>query len=676
MKKIVALLFCILLAFTVCGCGDGSSPGDKTGNENNTTVQDGTHLSRAMKMVENYEKIPSSDKIYGSAVDAEGETAEKSLRIEKNPSVLSKGVTLSETGGVTDLTTPDAYYYNSPSWDSHIVPSQILSYDIVDSTIKKITENIKSQVLENVVQLGIWVQLNGNGNDKNTSIRNESYLNTFIRLNYDVNTDTAVLEYLESRNSEGSGETGIGYYKILSSYTSDGKVAIKASYEGYTKYDYHTITGYSTHSIEYIEGVSYKFSCFEPIYSTRGEINENGAMIILPPDIAKTIILEKNLADPADQIIIKVAQAAYPAIEYEYLNTRTYWHDGTYRYTYKDGTYYFSTLNGKPIFEFDDNIERSGFYLNLYNLDGWDRCYTTGNETFLEIKEETYSGYLGCLRIVNRKDGLVDGRTSAVIPYLRLDFGDVLRYLDTDDVSWLSYIKQDEFIALIEMTLEEYGLSFKEEALSSVYDYFKTTIAQQTAFGFENLYNADLEDVLSYASQMMIFDAHTQADLAAMFEEEHVSKDGQVADETYLSYINATLSGRVICSESGLNFSGISASVQKSALLEKDKNYRLVLLVKGDFDRYEIEVSRAEFNGADDVYLHFDDSFKLNLSSLTETQYRLFLYVKNESGMRVSEYYAVAGESDFTYSVENTEFQIVSEGGTLTIIRTEAEARD
>ena len=65
-----------------------------------------------------------------------------------------------------------------------IVPSQILHYDIVDSTIYFVSEDLKSRVMDNVKQLGTWVEF-------------EFGAKAYARMTYNANTDTAVLEYLE-----------------------------------------------------------------------------------------------------------------------------------------------------------------------------------------------------------------------------------------------------------------------------------------------------------------------------------------------------------------------------------------------------------------------------------------------------------------------------------------------
>lgn len=126
----------------------------------------------------NLETLPSSGEIYGTESASAAQSA-----VSASGGLRPECTAVSAAG--EDITQPAPDYYDNPNWMPVIVPSQILHYDIVDSTIYFVSEDLKSRVMDNVKQLGIWVEF-------------EFGAKAYARMTYNANTDTAVLEYLES----------------------------------------------------------------------------------------------------------------------------------------------------------------------------------------------------------------------------------------------------------------------------------------------------------------------------------------------------------------------------------------------------------------------------------------------------------------------------------------------
>lgn len=604
---------------------DKTDDGNKTDNDDKTDVKKVTYLSRATELVNNLEKVPGSAELFSEEL------------VSQSSSVLNSSGPNGESGNVTDLTTPDSDFYGDSSWHHWIVPTQALSYDFLDGTIRFISEDIRSTVLDNVVQLDTWVQI------CNDSIK------THARLQYDVNSDSATLEYLQSQY-DGKFFSAY-YYKILSSYTSDGKTVIWATVEKYEKYDYHTITAHGKYSLKYVEDGQYMFSCSEPVYSTRGEVDEDGSLIIYEPTQTRILVVEKDLSDPFSEVIIKAVQATYPEIKCEFVDRRTFMsRDDDYRYTYNRG-FYVSTLDGKPIFEINDYQ----LFINLYCLEGWDRCYVVDvnpelheRQTYVEIGGETYTN-LSSAFFYTREESLLS-TVSARIPYMVIN----LNLPEHQD----KYAFYNEKVAELEEIMETYGLSFKKIDLADVSDRFKEYSEANDS--------VNAEEIFDTVSKMKLFDDLSQSEMMAMFEEEFVTLSEQKENDALYGIVEAVSSGSATCTqENALDFSDIAVTVKKSALLQKNAAYNLVFCLKSEFSTAYKTVSTCTFDGVNDMSLTFDEEFEFDFQQLQGGDYAVKLFVANENGLRISDMLDLNTQSDFV--IEGTDFKIVSEKGCLKV---------
>lgn len=643
MKKVLVILMALLLVVALAGCDFGNAGKDgNTGDTQGDTNNQPTYLTRARELVMNLETLPSSGEIYGTESASAAQSA-----VSASGGLRPECKAVSAAG--EDITQPAPDYYDNPNWMPVIVPSQILHYDIVDSTIYFVSEDLKSRVMDNVKQLGIWVEF-------------EFGAKAYARMTYNANTDTAVLEYLES--GDGYNETSIAYYKIFSSYTSDGRVAIKASMEKYQKYNYHTVSAHSTFSIEYVEDESYVFSCFEPLYSTSGAVDEFGNTIIIEPTIAYTIILEKDLSGSEGELVIRYLEDSYPnsSDDLSTIHTILNWKDGEYVYSYTNSRAYLSTLGGKIVYITND----CDCFVNLYEVDGWDSCFRDGDTLTLTIGNQTYTNQLGNAKLKVVDEALMGG-TYVAVPYLVLD-----EYILEDYYGIpRNEVNAEALLRVMNEIMEEYGLTPAGKSPSEAFEIIDARYKTTAAFGYENLEAIGKEEIKAFAESMKLFPSLSQEEMEVMFDEEHVLQSEQVEDGNYFDMIGASLSGTVTCSATGeLDFSDIAVTVPASALMQKGSQYGIELLLRGKFDIKEYAVGNSTFEGVD-MTLTFDADFRFDVSALGEDEYGFFLYVTKSDGTRISEYMQLGGDKDYAFTITaeaaGVQYEISSQKGILLV---------
>ena len=581
---------------------------DEGGEDNKPTVKEGTILYRSYQLAENVEKIPSAQEVYGVS---DSQSNVKKIR-EINVS--------DETNPSDEVLEVPAYraYYNE-LWNG--IDGQI-SY----------AKYIKDFVITNIYCLDTWVKQN-------------EY--TCYRLNYDVNKDAAIIEIVESNESDDR----YSYSNIYTTYDEQGRMLIDyVNYYFYIQNNEMMVISKST--ISYVENLYWDFTCYEwqddfgdygiifnyvihaNLAKEETEITQISSSQVLNEDGSAQITDNRASIQSAYGHLTSVNEATINGIETSIYD--------------KDGYNYFHGVSNK-----DDN--GANISIPLYRLSGYSKIENRyidndfyNGERYLTVGEETYRGerynYQGV-------EWYVSSMVSGISVEPAISF-------------YLNYSKynENETVSLIKGLLSSIGLSFKEDYLSEAIhlEYCKKQICEQReAFGKKNFLeiSKDEFDVIYEHYDIGYYDIDMLNEYKNAVK---IDIDKQVQDDGYYSLINSASSGSYSFNKENekINISEININVTKNVLLNKDTDYVGVLALKSGRNIVVVKESDTiHFDGANDINVTIDEaSFDIkDLPADNDESFELVAYLaikKGETLSRCSNVSSIAyADEDYTHLI-------------------------
>ncbi len=607
MKKLLAISICLVLLFCCCSCD--------LFDKNQTILQ------RARELASNVLKLPSffgsDDKVVSKA------------SVASNRKLASRGSSQSNEN-ITDITTPDEDYYNNDAWEPEISIANSFRYDPVDTQIFYYKEIVTERFMGKISQLDTWI-----GTD--------SYLR---RMSYDVNSDVVTMEFAEKSISIEGCEC-ISYHKIYSTYNTNGKMVIVASFCDYVGIGNSILNSTTTGAMRYVEDELYYFSSQDPGY--------------FDPDADvksfTEFVIEKDLKGSNNMTIFRRFNAywEYSTNYYEYLDGGVFWQDENYLYKYNGRDLCIYTLNGKFIADV-------GGSANLYYFDGWDSCYVEGlltdtdqavpaNLVIGDVTYVTQDRYF-----IYAWPGVLGDGSRTHYPWINIS-------LDWSSDSLLNVAYQ------FEQALESFGLSLKDDSLSDICSNAMKYVNSIEAFGSSQPLTMTAEDIRVCHEENMLFGEMSKEEMLAILEEPAIGFEDQIIDETLLQFMKINLSGTVGCIDDELDLSAIQVSLKQNALLVKNEEYSLNIVLRSNFDSYSCKVDAQVFNGKGLTFFIPSD-FAIDYGQLAENEYSIYMYVANKSGRRVTELIELTAGENFSITKADIKYkyQIISESGKLKII--------
>jgi len=616
-----------------------------TQNNDNDLSTGYTIYNRVSELISNVDKFPSEQELFGGD---------------------SESVSAAEEDGGSDMGwieyDRDAYlndglasYYMTPQW-----PLANMYYS---SCINWITDQ-KDLALGSIYQLNTWIIINSG--------------NEYMRLSYDLNSDTAAIEllgkYVNYYGNTGKECVNYSYTKIMSSYTSQGKVALKATSFGWEALDtyewledfYNNVAPiiddhYSKFAIEYIEDDYCRFAGYETWTGAWGT-DDNYGVIYCPSSCHIEALFEKDFKSDND--------TSNTFFRKQVNHDDTVFYEGGYRYLVDEtGSYLlyslqsycddealnfdYGTENQKRIFSLRESNDGKGFYLtiNANYLSGWDQFrYKEDGSCIITIDGEEYTW-----------ESIDDGYF-----YLAHELTTVYeqtRSFPEIQFPCAPYQNIDDFLL-------QYGLTCNGFTIDDIIVHAKVLYENTSFMNYEKAMLIDSEEFDIIYDKLLMFDFDKEG-ISAFYDsiESPISLNEQQRDTSLLSLFDPTVGGKVSFDENGVfDFSSLEIDCGANALIV-DQQYKLIASLRNGLESHEIAIATASPNEDKSLTFEVNDPVSFAYADLSSAEYDLVIFIQDSSDVRISNF--ILAETEETevqeFSIDNIKISVSPKGNNVIV---------
>ena len=620
---------------------------DLSAQNNDNDLSTGyTIYNRVSELISNVDKFPSEQELFGSDPES---------------------VSAAEEDGGSDICwieyDRDAYLNDElASYD--MTPRWPLANMYYSSCITWITDQ-KNLALGSIYQLNTWIKIHSGGE--------------YMRLSYDLNSDTAAIEllgkYVNYYGNTGKECINYLYAKILSSYTSQGKVALKATSFGWEAVDaykwledfYNNVDPiiddrYSKFAIEYIEDDYCRFAGYETWTGAWGT-DDNYGVIYSPSACHVEALFEKDFKSDND--------TSNTFFRKQVNHDDTVFYEGGYRYLVDEtGSYClyslqsycddeelnfdYGTENQKRIFCLRETDDGEGFYLtiNANYLSGWDHFRYKKEDSFckITINGEEYTGE-------SIDDGYFYLAHELTTAYEQTRSFPEIRF------SCAPYQNIDEFLL-------QYGLTCNGFSIDDIIVHAKALYENTSFMNYEKAMLIDSEEFDIIYDKLLMFDFDKEG-ISAFYDsiESPISLNEQQRDTSPLSLFDPTVGGKVSFDENGVfDFSSLEIDCGANALIV-DQQYKLIASLRNGLESHEIAIATVSPNEDKSLTFKVNDPVSFAYADLSSAEYDLVIFIQDSSGVRISNF--ILAETEETevqeFLIDNIKISVSPKGNNVIV---------